>query len=123
MFKKESKNALRKARHLRSARHLRGSAEKPRFCVFKSQKHYYVQVIDDVKRATILGIGTASRAFREKNPEARLNKDTAAAVGKMVAEECLKRDIKQVVFDRNGYPYHGRIRAIAEAAREQGLSL
>ena len=107
-------------RQARVRKRLRGTDSRPRLAVFRSKKHIYVQVITDVAGRTLLAISTLSPELR-----AQLKKtgDVAAAkeVGKLIARRCLEKGIKQVVFDRNGFLYHGRVRAIAEGAREGGL--
>ena len=94
------------------------TADRPRLSVFRSGKHIYAQVIDDLKGATV-----ASASTNEKGEKASksYNAEAAAAVGKKIAERATKAGVKQVVFDRGGYIYHGRIKALADAAREGGL--
>lgn len=109
-------------RHLRVRQKVVGSAVRPRLCVYKSTRHLYAQLIDDSAGRTV-----AAASTREKTLAAGLSstKDTAAAVaiGKAVAERALAAGLKQAVFDRAGWPYHGRLQALAEAAREAGLEL
>lgn len=119
MIKKDSKNKLRLKRHLRNIKNLRGNSDKPRLCVFKSLKHIYAQIINDDEGNTIFSVSTLSKDF-EKNLS--VNKETAEKIGKKVGEECKKRDISKIVFDRNGYKYHGRIKALADAVRSEGIS-
>ena len=97
-----------------------GSAERPRLAVFRSAKHIYAQLIDDIGRRTIVSASTRAKAVREEVGE---SKKTAAAelVGKKLAESATAAGIKRVVFDRHGYPYHGRVAALAKGAREGGL--
>ena len=116
MIKKESSNKLRKRRHMRIRASLSGSAECPRLNVFKSNKGIYVQVIDDNKGITL----ASSSSIALKLPNGG-NIEAAALVGKDIAQKCTKAKIKKVVFDRGGNLYHGRVKALAEAARENGL--
>ncbi len=119
MLTKLDRNKARIKRHKRTFKRLRGTAEFPRLCVFKSLKNIYVQVIDDDVSKTLLGLSTKSKEY--KGPEKPANKEGAAALGKLVAAKCLEKKIQSVVFDRNGYAYHGKIQALADAAREAGL--
>ncbi len=116
MIKKESKNVVRKRRHDRIRAHLSGTMEKPRLNVFRSNTGIYVQVIDDTKGKTLVSSSTI--ALKLKNGG---NVEAAKAVGKDIAEKCKKAKITSVVFDRGGNLYHGRIKALAESARENGL--
>lgn len=114
MISKPDKNKLRQKRHGRIRRNLSGTAECPRLSVFRSNKHIYAQLIDDVAGVTL---ASASDTKEEVS-----NKTTSATnVGKAIAEAGLKAGIKKVVFDRGGYQYHGRVKALADAARENGL--
>jgi large subunit ribosomal protein L18 len=99
---------------LRIRKKILGTAERPRLSVFRSSKHFYVQLIDDASGTTLASASTYKA-------ESGVNKETAGKVGKEIAEKALKQNIKNVVFDRNGYLYHGRVKALAEAAREAGL--
>lgn len=114
MISKANKNATRKKRHGRVRRTIIGTAARPRLNVFRSNKNIYVQVIDDATHATL---ASASSLDLEKGNTI----DAASAVGKLAAERALEKGIETVVFDRGGYLYHGRIKAVAEAAREAGL--
>ncbi len=110
----------RERRQARVRKKVVGTPLRPRLCVYKSNKHVYAQVIDDDQGNTLADASTLSMEIREA--VATVNKtDAAKRVGKLVAERCLARDIKQVVFDRNGFVYKGRISAVADAAREGGL--
>ena len=115
MIKKESKNVMRLKRHKKIRRTLSGSESTPRLCVFRSNTAIYAQLIDDVKGVTIASSSSLELKAKSNNIEA------AAAVGKDIAEKAKKAKIKNVVFDRGGYLYHGRVKALAEAARENGL--
>jgi large subunit ribosomal protein L18 len=118
MITKVSRNAVRKKRHARVRAKLFGTAERPRLNVFRSNKHIYAQVIDDEKQVTI---ASASTLDKELNLESTSNVEAAAKVGELVAKRALEKGIKKVVFDRGGYLYHGRVKALADAAREAGL--
>ena len=122
MIKKTSTNKIRKIRHARVAKRIKGDAERPRISVYRSLKNLYIQVINDAEDKTLFGLSMLSKAFKEKVSKPGLNKSNIAVLGKMVAEECSKHGIKQVVFDRNGFKYHGRIEAFANAMREAGIS-
>lgn len=115
MIKKESKNVMRVKRHQKIRRNLSGNETTPRLCVFRSNTAIYAQLIDDVKGVTLAS--SSSLELKEKNN----NIAAASAVGKDIAEKAKKAKIKSVVFDRGGYLYHGRVKALAEAARENGL--
>ncbi|MBR1413786.1 MAG: 50S ribosomal protein L18 [Bacilli bacterium] len=116
MIKKESSNAMRLKRHARIRNKISGTSECPRLSVFRSNKGMYVQIIDDVNGTTLAS--SSSVMLKIKNGG---NVEGAKAVGKDIAEKCKKLKIKKVVFDRGGYLYHGRVAALAEAARENGL--
>ncbi|HLG12176.1 MAG TPA: 50S ribosomal protein L18 [Dehalococcoidia bacterium] len=120
MKKSATMRAARIRRHARVRRKVQGSSEKPRLCVFRSLSHIYAQVIDDVSRTTL-----ASASDVEKDVTSRANgkkkADVATIVGTLVAERAKQKGISRVVFDRGGYPFHGRIKALAEAARAGGL--
>ncbi|XP_060178518.1 large ribosomal subunit protein uL18c-like [Lycium barbarum] len=109
-----------------------GTPERPRLCVFRSNKHIYVQVIDDSKMHTLVSASTMQKPISEEfdysaGPTAKAHhnklcwQEVAKKVGKVIAKACLEKGITKVAFDRRGYPYHGRIEALAEAARETGL--
>ena len=116
MIVKESKNDMRKRRHTRVRNKISGTAECPRLNVFRSNTQIFAQIIDDVKGTTL--VSSSSVELKIKNGG---NAEGAALVGKDIAEKALKLKIKNVVFDRGGYLYHGRVKALAEAARENGL--
>lgn len=116
MIKKESKNDARKRRHIRIRKTLNGTRECPRLNVFRSNSGIFVQVIDDESGTTL--VSSSSVALKLKNGG---NIEAAGLVGKDIAEKCKNAKIKQVVFDRGGNLYHGRVKALAEAARENGL--
>ena len=110
-------NARRKQRVRLSLR--RSANGRPRLSVFRSSKHIYAQVIDDLKGETLASAPSMEKEMREKTGA---NIDAAKAVGKLLAERAVKNGVKEVVFDRGGYLYHGRVKALAEAAREGGLN-
>jgi large subunit ribosomal protein L18 len=117
MIKQISKNEIRERIHTRIRRKVRGTTERPRLAVFRSLCHIYAQVIDDSKGVTLASASSAEKA----NSVDGGNVAGATAIGKVVAERAKEKGIKLVVFDRGGYLYHGRIKALAEAAREAGL--
>ena len=116
MITKPDKNKVRQARHARVRRKISGTAECPRLNVFRSNKNIYAQLIDDVA-----GVTLASASTKESEIASGTKTEAAAAVGKLIAERSVAKGIKEVVFDRGGYLYHGRVQALAEAARENGL--
>jgi large subunit ribosomal protein L18 len=117
MINKLSRNEHRVRIHKRIRQRIRGSAERPRLAVYRSLKHIYAQVIDDATGQTLL-----SASSKEKDaPVKGGNVAAAKAIGKLVAERAKEKGIKTIVFDRGGYLYHGRVKALAEAAREGGL--
>jgi large subunit ribosomal protein L18 len=118
MIKSKNKNFARKKRHARVRKNVFGTPEKPRLNVFRSLKNIYAQLIDDESGVTIV---SASTKDKDINVEFGGNKDAAFEVGKSIAKKALDKGIKDVVFDRGGYIYHGRIRRLAEGAREGGL--
>lgn len=115
MIKKESKNLMRIKRHRKIRQNLSGTETAPRLCVFRSNSAIYAQIIDDTKGITLVSSSSLELKIKNNNLEA------AAAVGKDIAEKAKKAKIKTVVFDRGGYIYHGHVKALAEAARENGL--
>ena len=116
----ELSRVARERRHARIRRHLRGTAERPRLNVFRSLQHIYAQVIDDDLGDTLVAASTLDPELRGQIDG--LNKSQQAArVGKLVAQRAVEHGLKQVVFDRGGYPYHGRVKALADGAREGGL--
>ena len=116
MITKPDKNKVRQARHARVRRKISGTAECPRLNVFRSNKNIYAQLIDDVA-----GVTLASASALDKEISGATKTEQAQAVGKLIAERAAAKGIKEVVFDRGGYLYHGRVQALAEAARENGL--
>lgn len=118
MITKVDKNAVRKKRHGRVRAKLSGTEVRPRLNVFRSNKHIYAQLVDDVKGVTL---ASASTLDKEVSLESTGNLDAAVKVGELVAKRAVEKGIKAVVFDRGGYLYHGRVKALADAARENGL--
>ncbi len=116
---KLSKNESRQKRKIRIRKKISGTQERPRLVVYRSNTHIYAQVIDDENGAVLAS--TSSLSLSKKQDNVRCNKDGASLVGKEIARLSLEKQVKQVVFDRNGYLYHGRIKAVADGAREGGL--
>ena len=110
----------RKRIHYRIRKVVSGTAERPRMCVFRSNKQIYVQLIDDVNRVTLASASSLDKAIAEQC-KGKTNVEIAALVGKAAAERALAKGINQVSFDRGGYLYHGRVKSLADAAREGGL--
>ena len=119
MSKLKVTNARRKQRVRLSLR--RSGGGRPRLSVFRSSKHIYAQVIDDLKGETLASASSLEKAMCETG-NTGANIDAAKAVGKLLAERAVQKGVKEVVFDRGGYLYHGRVKALADAARESGLS-
>lgn len=120
MIKKESKNLARLKRHKRARKNLQGISERPRLNVFRSLQNIYAQVIDDTTGNTLVSASTLDPEFKGMNKSGG-NIEASKAVGQLVAKRALDNGIKAVVFDRGGYIYHGRVKALADAAREAGL--
>lgn len=120
MIKNLDKNAIRLRKHARVRKKISGSTERPRLCVFRSSKHIYAQIIDDVNSTTLAAASTLDEALKGKLAYAG-NKEAAKEVGKLIATKAIEKGIKNVVFDRGGYLYHGRIKELADGAREAGL--
>jgi large subunit ribosomal protein L18 len=117
MIRKIEKKKIRSRIHQRIRRKLSGTRERPRLAVFRSVAHIYAQVIDDVEGKTLASASSVDKDGKTKGG----NVAAAKAIGKLVAERAKEKGVKQVVFDRGGYQYHGRIKALADAAREAGL--
>lgn len=121
-MKRVSRKSKKDLRHVRVRRKVSGSAEKPRLSVFKSSRHIYAQIIDDVEGNTLVSVSSLTPEVREMLKKENKNKvDSATIVGKYLGELSSSKGIKRVCFDRGGYPYHGRIKSFADAAREAGL--
>jgi large subunit ribosomal protein L18 len=120
---KKSKLEARSIRHSRLRKRIRGSEERPRLVVFRSARHIYAQVVDDLKRKTLVTASDLLAKAERSTEAAPRGKKTERAkqVGLMLARKCVEKGIKKVVFDRAGYQYHGRVSALAEGAREGGL--
>lgn len=116
-----SRSEARMKRRKRVRRKIRGVSDRPRLCVFRSAKHIYAQIIDDTTGKTLVEASSLSKGLTPKNGKNGGNKTGAAMVGASVADRALENGIKRVVFDRNGFLYHGRVKALAGAARESGL--
>jgi large subunit ribosomal protein L18 len=120
VISKENKNAIRKARHQRVRNKISGTAEKPRLNVFRSTNHIYAQLIDDVAGVTLVSASTMN-ADVKKDVEGKTKQEAAKIVGLSVGRQALAKGIEQVVFDRGGYLYMGRVQQLADGAREAGL--
>ena len=117
----KERQEARKKRQVRVRRKVRGSTERPRLCVYRSAKHIYAQIIEDSTGTTLVAMSTVSK---DVGGDVKFggNVEAAKLIGRKIAERALAKNITQVVFDRNGFLYHGRIKALADAAREAGLS-
>lgn len=116
MISKPDKNKIRQRRHMRVRGKISGTAERPRLSVYRSNKNIYAQLIDDVKGVTLASASTIDSEVSGKNKT-----EQASGVGELIAKRAAAKNITNVVFDRGGYLYHGRVQALAEAARENGL--
>ena len=116
MIKRPDTRGQRIKRHNRVRGKISGTAERPRLCVFRSESNIYAQIIDDVAGNTLVAASSVEKDFGPGS-----NKEAARKVGKLVAERALAKGIEEVVFDRGGYIYHGRVKELAEGAREGGL--
>jgi len=117
---KRSKEELRKRRHRRVRKKVYGRPDRPRLCVYGSLNHIYAQIIDDYKGHTMVAASTLDKEIRGEIKHGG-NVDAARKVGTLIATRAVQKGIKRVVFDRGGFKYHGRIKALADAAREAGL--
>lgn len=113
-----TKSSAREYRQDRIRKKIRGTSERPRLSVFRSLRHFYAQIVDDLAGKTLLGVSTRSKEWDAKGAG---NVEGAKAFGQVVAKKALEKKITQVVFDRSGYIYHGRVKAFADGAREGGL--
>jgi ribosomal protein L18, bacterial type len=120
MVNKPNKNEIRLRKHVRVRKKIEGTPEQPRLNVFRSLKHIYAQIIDDSTGNTLVAASTLDEALKG-NIGSGGNKSAAKEVGKLIAQKAADKGIKQVVFDRGGYLYHGRVKELAEGAREAGL--
>lgn len=117
---KASRKELTRRRHTRIRRHVTGTLDRPRLAVFRSNQHIYAQIIDDTQHHTLVAASTLEADVRAQDLGA--TKSASEVVGKLIAQRALEKGISQVVFDRGGKLYHGRVAALADAAREAGLS-
>ena len=120
MINKESRNVIRQKKHLKIRNRFSGTTERPRLAVYRSNNHVYAQVIDDTVGKTIVSASTVEKSIASELEKTN-NIDAAAYVGKVIAERAMAANIKEVVFDRGGFIYTGKIKALADAAREAGL--
>ena len=111
----------RQRRKKRVRKKIRGTSEKPRLSVFRSSKHIYAQIVDDTTAKTLVGVSSLSKEIRPGVQNKGGNKAGAAMVGELIAKRAVEKGIKRVVFDRNGFLYHGRVKTLADSAREHGL--
>ena len=118
---KENIQKRRERARLRIKRKVQGSAERPRLVVYRSLSHIYAQLVDDVNSKTIVSASSKSKEIEDKVKSAKGKIDKSKEVGKLIGEKAKSANIEKVVFDRNGYLYHGRVKALAEGARESGL--
>ncbi len=120
MINKIDKNAIRRRKHLRVRKTVSGTTERPRLCVYRSNSHIYAQVIDDTTGNTLVAASSLDKDVKSQVQNGG-NIEAAKEVGKLIAQRAQDKKITEVVFDRGGYIYHGRVAALAEAAREAGL--
>ena len=120
MKKSQTSRAARVRRHVRVRKSLAGTPERPRLAIFRSLNHIYAQVIDDVRGQTLVTASTLEEQLRGRT-DGRTKAEAAKLVGQLLAQRAREQGVSQVVFDRGGYRYHGRVKALAEAAREAGL--
>ena len=116
----DTKKAMRLKRKKRIRTKVSGTSDRPRLTVFRSAKHIYAQIVDDTRGQTLISASTMEKQMREKE-KAENKVSTADEIGKLVAKRALDKGISSVVFDRNGYKYHGRVKALSDGARETGL--
>ena len=121
MVSKKSRSEIRVKKHMKIRNRFSGTAECPRLAVFRSNNHMYAQVIDDTVGKTLVSASTLQKDVKA-NLEKTNNVEAAAYLGKVIAERALEKGVKDVVFDRGGFVYHGKIKALADAAREAGLN-
>lgn len=121
MKRMQLKNARRTRRKMRVRRRITGSTERPRLTVFRSLSHIYAQIIDDARGVTVASASTNDKEVRSKITDAMTKSDESKIVGSVLAERAKANKIERVSFDRNGFLYHGRVKALADGAREAGL--
>ena len=117
---KKNRDQVRQTKHRRIRHHLAGTPERPRLAVFRSNKHMYAQIIDDTAKVTLAAASTVDKEIASELEHTN-DVEAAAKVGTLIAKRALEKGITEVVFDRGGYIYHGRVQALADAAREAGL--
>jgi large subunit ribosomal protein L18 len=122
MSQTNPRTVSRLKRQARIRKKIKGTTERPRLSVFRSARHVYAQIVDDTAGTTLVTASTVEKTFREL-PKSENKKSAATQVGKMIAQRALDKGIKKVVFDRNGFLYHGRVKALSDGAREAGLEL
>jgi len=120
MVSKKSRQEVRVKKHMKIRNRLSGTAERPRLAVFRSNNHMYAQIIDDTAQHTLVAASTVEKEIREQLEKTN-NVDAAAYLGTVIGKRAIEKGIDTVVFDRGGYIYHGKIAALADAAREAGL--
>lgn len=118
MLKKINKNENRKARHSRVRKKIEGTSARPRLNVYRSGKHIYAQIIDDTTKSTLASASTLDKSLELTSTS---NKEAAKVIGETIAKKAIEKGIEDVVFDRSGYIYHGRIKELADGARSAGL--
>lgn len=121
MINKTNRNEDRKKRHLRVRRKIQGTAQRPRLNVYRSSKNIYAQIIDDINGTTLVAASSLDKELQDALSYGG-NKEAAKQVGKLIGERALEKGINEVVFDRGGYIYHGRVQELSEGAREAGLT-
>ena len=117
MITKINRKETRRKRHLKVRNKISGTPERPRLCVYRSNKNIYTQIIDDIQGVTLASASTLDKQIKTKHS----NKEAAKEVGTLIAKRAIEKNIKEVVFDRGGYIYHGVVKDVAQAAREAGL--
>ena len=122
MVSKESRQLVRAKKHMKIRNRFSGTAERPRLAVFRSNNHMYAQIIDDTVGNTLVSASTLEKEIKAELEKTN-NVDAAAYLGTVIAKRAIEKGIKEVVFDRGGYVYHGRVKALADGAREGGLKL
>lgn len=120
MVSKQSRSKIRVKKHMKMRNKLEGTATRPRLSVFRSEKHIYAQIIDDQTGTTLVAASTVEKEISTKL-EATSDVAAAQAVGEAIAKKAIAKGVQEVVFDRGGFLYHGRVKALADAAREAGL--
>ena len=120
MVSKESRQLVRAKKHMKIRNRFSGTAERPRLAVFRSNNHMYAQIIDDTVGNTLVSASTLEKEIKAELEKTN-NVDAAAYLGTVIAKRAIEKGIKEVVFDRGGYVYHGRVAAVADGAREGGL--